>query len=489
MKLALINNVHVDHLGFYFIAAVAKQAGWDTRLFLTSTGLERELRAFGPDVFGFTATTGNHGWAIDLARDLKRTFPRGRFVFGGPHPTYYPEVIETEVFDAIVRGEGEESFPELLAAVESGDSLSGIDGTWAFEEGRVHRSPLREAPQDLDALPFADRSLYDDYPWLGVHRYPLMISSRGCPFKCTFCYSPTMTDMMRDKGKFVRFRSVENVVAEGVEIKRRYQPDVLEFVDDIFGMSRSWLREFRDQWSREVGIPYNITIRADLLDEETVPLLKESGCQLALVGFESGNDRIRNDILKKDLSRDRVLQAGELLRTHGITYISLNIFGSPGETIENCLETIRFNQELGPDHGWASLLIPFPRTGIYKQAVDAGMIEDEVPVDRFAFTFFQRTPLVRDDMGGIMNLQRIFPLVIQFPALNPLARWLSRQPEIPGLSFVFLMTHFYYLLRFKRVSFSYLARLTLNVKELWRRYRAGAYARVMPQQQEQPVTV
>ncbi len=480
MRLALINNLHVDHLGFYYIAAVAKAAGWDVRLFLTDRSLRGNLRRFAPDAFAFTATTGNHGWVVDLADELRRDFPHARFFLGGPHPTYYPEIAETGRFDAVVRGEGEETFAEILDRLERGQSLADVRGAWVTEDGRLHRNPLREAPQDLDTLQPPDRSIYDDYPWLQAHRYPMMISSRGCPFHCTFCYSPTLMELMKGNGKFVRFRSVEHVVAEGRELRERFRPTIVEFVDDIFGMKRPWLREFADAWRREVRLPFNAQMRADLLDEESVALLAQAGCNALLIGLEAGSDRVRNEILKKDVSREDLRRSARLLRSHGIKFVTLNIMGSPGETLEDCLETVKLNQELKPDYAQVSVLVPFPRTKIYDMAVQAGQIEKDAPVDRFRFSFFERSPLVRDDLGGIINVQRMTGAAVRFPKLTPLVRWFGQRREFTPLYGLFMATHFLYYLQVKRVQWYYLMRLGMGVKELLRRHRAGVFAQFLP---------
>ncbi len=480
MKLALINNLHVDHLGFYYISAVAKNCGWDTQLFLTDTSLTNNLRKFAPDAFAFTATTGNHQWVVELAKSLRLDFPKAYFFLGGPHPTYYPEIIQSKVFDAIVRGEGEETFAEILRAIDSNESFAHTKGTWTYQDGQVLQNDIREAPQDLDAIPFADRTIYDNYPWMHAHKYPLMISSRGCPFHCTFCYSPTMADMSKGLGKFVRFRSVDNVIQEGQLLVKRYNPKIVEFVDDIFGMKRPWLKEFSARWRDEVGLPFNICIRADLIDEESAQLLADAGCNSMHVGVEAGNDRIRNEVLRKDLARERVFEAAKLIRSHGMRFVTLNIMGSPGETVENCLETLTFNQQLKPDYSQCSVLVPFPRTGIYQKAVDAGNIDKNIAMDDFAFSFFERPPLERNDLGGILNLQRVFALVVRFPVLTPLARWLSKKQEIKVLYFLFPLMHLIFYYRIKKISLLYLLRLTLNMKEIVRRHKAGHYAKILP---------
>ncbi len=486
MKAALINNLHVDHLGFYYISAVAHRCGWDARLFLTSRSLEQELSDWRPDIICFTATTGNHGWVITLANELKRKHPRARFILGGPHATFYPEVAQCGAFDYVVRGEGEDTFAALLTTIAAGNEPGPIPGALYRDGDTVLDGGLRIAPQELDALPFPDRSLYDRYPGLSAQQYPLMSSSRGCPFSCTFCYSPTMMAMNKGLGKFVRFRSVDNVVEEALILRRKYNPRIVEFVDDIFGMHRPWLREFADKWQRHVGLPFNICVRADLLDEESVHLLARAGCNAACVGLEAGNDRIRNDVLRKELPRERLVTAAGLLRHHGIRFVTLNILGSPGETVENCLETLELNQQLKPDYAQASVLVPFPRTGIYEKAVAAGQIAEDIPVDNFSFSFFERTPLQRDDLGGILNLQRTMGLAVKAPFLNPVIRRLARMSEIKPLVWVFYLSHFMFYLRVKRIQARYLVRLGMGVKEVLRRHRAGVYSHLLPRDDNRP---
>ena len=482
MRIAFVHNLFVDHLGFYTLSSLARRDGHDVRVFLTDRHLERDLRAYAPDVVAFTAVTGNHLWAAQTAAELRVLLPRTFFVMGGPHPTYYPEIVMHDGLDAICRGEGETVWPTLLRRIEARQSLADLAGLWVKEEGRLHRNPLAPSVEDLDALPFPDRSLYDRFGFMRRNAYPLMITSRGCPFRCTFCYSPTLMEMTKGQGKFVRFRSVGNVIAEAQEILAKRPVAAIEFVDDIFGMHRPWLREFAARWPHEVGVPFNASIRADLILPEVAALLADAGCQTLAIGLESGNDRVRNEILQKEISREQVVAAAAQVKRHRMKFITYNIVGSPGESFDDAMDTVRLNREIEPAYAQCSIMQPYPKTGIFDIAVRQGMIRDAASVDEIGVSFMDRAIIQTPDRRRMANLQKLFYLCVRFPRLEPLIRLLTRLPENRLFYAAFLAVHATYWVRVKRVRARFLISLILNMKEMYRRHRAGLYRQTFPKQ-------
>ena len=182
MRIALVNNLFVDQLGVFYISAVLKQAGHDVRMFVTDNKLVDKLRAYDPGLVGFTAVTGNHLWAAETAEELREEVPNAKFILGGPHPTYHPEIIRHPGFDFICRGEGEYAIRTLVDRLERQEDTTTVPGIWAKVGDQVFENPFHEQIEDLDALPFPDRSLYDAIPMTRRQFYPFMISSRGCPW-------------------------------------------------------------------------------------------------------------------------------------------------------------------------------------------------------------------------------------------------------------------------------------------------------------------
>lgn len=489
MRVALVNNLYVEQLGYFYIAAALKQAGHDVEFFLTSRNLERELRAYQPQLLGMTAVTGNHLWAANTAAEIRSFLPSVKTILGGPHPTYHPRVIRHPGLDFICRGEGERPIVALCDRLERGEDTTTIPGITAKQGDTVHENGFAPLVEDLDQIPFPDRSLYQKFSLLAMrNHYPFMLSSRGCPFQCTFCYAPTLAQLTRDAGKFVRFRSVDNVVAEAIELKRAFAPHTIEFVDDIFGMKRSWLHEFAERWAKDVGIPFQCNLRADLVDEESIEPLLRAGCQMVAFGVESGSPRVRNQVLKKGVTNEEIERAARLLKAHGMRVVTYNIVGAPTETWEETLETLHLNQRIRPDYTQVSIMQPYPGTEVHEIAVKAHQLDaSEETFDAIEPFNYGTTPLDLPHAREVANLQKLFYLAVVFPRLERFVLWLSRRPENALFYAVFLLVHVCgYHYRVKRVPTLFLFRLMLNVKEIWRRHESGLYRRRLHERTDAP---
>ncbi len=475
MRIALITNLRHDQLGLFYISAALKRAGHDVRYFFDGSNLERELRRFSPQLVGFSALTGNHLWAQDCALAVKEFLPGVRTILGGAHATYYPDIINHPGFDIVCRGEGEETIVKLCDALEDKRDFHNIKGIWIKEGGTIYKNEFAPLIENLDSLPFPDRSIYKLYPVFAFYRfYPFLLSSRGCPFSCTFCFEPVYREYVKGKGRYVRFRSVENVIAEAIDIKNSYRISSFEFVDDIFGMRIDWLKEFAMLWRKEVRLPFHCNLRTDMVDEEVVSLLQEAGCISVAFGIESGSVRVRNEVFDKELSEESIIRAVELLRKHKIKIITYNILGAPGETYNEAWETVYINQRIKSDYASVSLMQPYPETKIYKYAIERGYInrDDKIDLNKFPLSFHDFSPLNNPYKDRLVNLQKLFNLAVWFPRLTPLIKQLIKVPVNPFYYFVFLILHTYGLwVRIKRVPLLYLFTLLVNVGKIFRKQK------------------
>jgi hypothetical protein len=284
----------------------------------------------------------------------------------------------------------------------------------------------------------------------------------------------------------VRFRSVANVIAEALTLRSEWSARGVEFVDDIFGMHRPWLREFADRWRKEVALPFHCNLRADLLDDEMVELLARAGCRSVAFGVEAGSARVRNEVLVKDVSDQDLRDAAMRLRRARIRVITYNILGSPGETWDETWRTLTLNQELRPDYASVSLMQPYPSSKIYDIAVQHGLFP-EGDVDRIAPTFHESTPLAIDHRREVANLQKLFNVALLWPRLTPLVQRLIRWPENRLFEAVFLLLHFgVFWIGVKRIPLRYLGAVAFNIGEIVRRHRSGLYRRRLPSRDAAP---
>jgi len=224
MKLLFIQSDPFAWIGKMSVSAVLKQAGHDCGILIepAEKDLMRSIKEANPEIIAFSATTGVHTWALEKAREIKRKF-NIPILFGGPHATFFPEIIENKNIDFACIGEAEEAIVELLNALEEEKDTSKIKNIWSKTGEIIHKNPIRPLIQNLDELPFPDRSLYyKRYPFLKNQNSRDFIFMRGCPYQCSFCYNHSLQKMYKNNGKYIRFKNVDKAIEELLEVKQKW---------------------------------------------------------------------------------------------------------------------------------------------------------------------------------------------------------------------------------------------------------------------------
>jgi radical SAM superfamily enzyme YgiQ (UPF0313 family) len=272
-------------LGIMSISGVLKRSGYRSQVVEANyKKIKRKLlKKNPPAVIAYNTPTVFARAFLELNKRLKKEF-QFFAVFGGPHPTFFPEMIEENGVDGICRGEGEYPFLELLENLSSGRSVTKITNWWIKEDGKIHKNPVRHLIQDLAQLPLPDHDLFRKAIPHSIWYAPVM-TSRGCPYNCTYCFNHVYKGLYRDKGKYVRRRSVENVLEELREIKKNKCYKFIKFGDDIFTLSPDWLEEFCPRYREEIGLPFSCLVRANHINPKIVRLLKDAGCHRMTLGM------------------------------------------------------------------------------------------------------------------------------------------------------------------------------------------------------------
>jgi anaerobic magnesium-protoporphyrin IX monomethyl ester cyclase len=278
--------------------------------------------------------------------------------------------------DYIIRGEMDETLPELLAALEANSSIETIAGISYKEEQNTMATPARPVLRNLDSLPLPAWDLLDvdSYRsiWKNHHGYFSLniATTRGCPFKCNWCAKPIY-------GNRYHSRSPEHVVNEIEYLLKHFSPDHFWMCDDIFGLKPGWINAFKKIVNeRGLTFKYKIQSRVDLLlEENTIEALAESGAQTVWVGAESGSQKIL-DAMDKGTTVEQISQATDLLKHHGIKVGHFLQFGYMGETKEDIDATLRMVLKLVPDEIGISVSYPLPGTKFYEK-VKAGLKEKQ----------------------------------------------------------------------------------------------------------------
>jgi len=438
-----------EMLGVMYLSRAIKDAGHESKcIFIPDRDWQAKVREYNPDVVLYSITTGMHVYFADINRKVKAILPDVYTIAGGPHPTFSPEYVKEEGLDAICRGEGEHAIVELLERLATGASLDDCANFHIKnrETGEIHENPVRPIIKDIESIGFPDREVvYDAGTIYRESDRKVFVTQRGCPMPCSFCFHHAMKkDVYGIRNvQYVRKRSVSHTIDEINEVKKKYNLKFVHFVDDIFNLRSDWLQEFCERYPKEVGLPFDVILMANMTTERHIEQLAKAGCVYARIAFEAANDYVRNAVFKKHTTRQQLVDASGWIRKHGIRLGSLNILGGPGGTIEDDIDTLKLNIECKVDHPLASLMQPYPGfeiNEITKQMGYAVSAYEDFPVN------FRRTvPIGYEDKRAIENLHKLFTLTVRNPFLLPVTRRVIKAKWMYRPLLVLSMLHAEYL--------------------------------------------
>ncbi|MGD2207406.1 MAG: radical SAM protein, partial [Anaerolineae bacterium] len=318
---------------------------------------------------------------LETAAAIKQLSPRTFVALLGSHVTYFDTetLQENPAVDAVIRGEFEYTAADLARALDNGGDLSGVLGiTYRDTEGDPRRNADRVLFEPLDQMPFPARHIVEDAGYrAGIYSggHPTaMVSSRGCPYRCTFCLWPDVL-----YGHKFRARSAENVVDEIEEAVRTYGHDEIYFDDDTFTIDRQRVMDITRliiERGLHKELEWIAQCRVDTVDREMLEAMKAANCGYILFGVESGSPQMLKK-MRKGITLDKVRAAFKLTRDVGIKTQAFFLFGIPGETPETIRETIEFAKELNASSTQFAVAIPHPGTALYEECKTNGWLTSE----------------------------------------------------------------------------------------------------------------
>lgn len=387
-------------LGLAYLAAVLENADYNVKVFdCPPLGISREdlgkmLVKFSPNFVGITCMTMTYPSAIEVAIMAKECLPETLVGVGGPHVTFYDEeaLRECSSIDFVVRGEGEQTMLEIVARIKNGEKISKVHGITLRKNGEIVRTPDRILIQDLDKLPYPAYHLFpmDKYQIFGKKIMPI-ITSRGCPFQCSFCVTSRMV------GKKFRARSPESVVNELEWLKNEHEADAFCFYDDTLTLDKNRIIKICSMIKeRKIGVPWDCQTRVDQISLEILRSMVDAGCQLVSFGVESGSDKILSKI-GKGTTVEQNKKAVMLAKKIGLLVAVSIIIGYPGETNETLKETLKFLWETKPDDAYLCFATPYPGTELRRRLNDLGWEMSNNWVDYDTLTTVFENPEISSD--------------------------------------------------------------------------------------------
>lgn len=366
-------------LGLASIAAYVRQKGFSVKIIdapaekisVENFGsyLKNNLENYRARCIGFTATTAAIKNAYEMAKIAKEVYPESQIIFGGAHCAALPkEVISQEMVDLVVCGEGEITLYEIL----DGRDWSIINGLIYKKNGEIIFNPPRARIMNLDALPYPAYDLLPMdkyYPAKGSYRrLPAisMLTSRGCPGRCTFCNKTLGTQMV--------FRSAGSLIEEIKMLQKNFNIKQIMFYDDTFTTYKDNVRKFCQLLlANKMAISWCCFSRVDFIDLDLLKLMNKSGCHQIMYGIESGNQKVLDSINKK-INLDLVRQIVKLTKQAKIDVRGAFMIGNPIETKNTVLETLKFAIELNPEIAIFNITTPYPGTQMFEEAKSHNLI-------------------------------------------------------------------------------------------------------------------
>jgi len=441
-------QIDYEPQGIMSIVASLREAGHEVALAIAAQEDPVEVaREFQPDILAYSVMTGSHKYYADLNLGMRDALRGKRVfsVFGGPHPTFFPEYIAEPGIDAICVGEGEGAMVDLANSVaDTGELRPDIANWWFKLDDEIVRNPVRPLVRDLDVLPLPDRAfIYDRHEPTRLSPIKHFIATRGCPYACTYCFNHAYYEIYK-REKRGQQRSVDHVIREVKLIQERWPLQYAVFLDDLFIIYDDWLEEFAEKWPQQVGLPFFCNVRPNLIvrNPHKVDLLKKAGCSTVSMGIEAANDRIRNDLLKRRMTREEIVEAGRMFRDAGIHVTATNMLGLPTGTIEDDLETMRLNAAARVSYAHAYIFQPYPGTELGRFTQEHNYLVGTF--DDISSVAWEKSILIfnsEDEKRQIEHLQRLFALGVEWPWLEPLIRLLIRLPHSRLVDTTFWWVH------------------------------------------------
>lgn len=443
-KILFIQNYNEPLSGIMSVASYLKKKHQVAVAKGSFADITSKLQLFRPDLVGIHALSIDHNWALKVAESVKLTQKKVLVLLGGPHPTFYREIVRNKYVDAICIGEGERAVENLLNAIDRKEEYINIRSIWIKQNGQLYKNEAGTllAPKEI---PIPDIAIYNEYPNILKSGSLGIVCSRGCPFDCSFCSNYTLNKMYG--GRFFRFREIDDIIKEITQGLKARKIKTIIFQDDIFGMNNKWLDSFLRQYRQKVNLPFYCLLRCDLISERLVDQLKAAGCFRVGVGVESGDEHIRIKVLNKKLSNQAIEKAVNILKDKSLEFHTFNMFGLPQEDFRSAMKTLNLNIRLRPDPAKSIIFQPFPGTKFFSEEVKKSILSPD-------FSMFKINYKYSNDAAKIQRLQKLFMIIVKFPIIKYLVPLLVRLP----------LDGFYDKISQKSWSFIYYRRITRENK-------------------------
>ncbi len=401
MRIVFVSFYNDESYGVRILHSILRATGHDVKMLFFKinwprtplTNKERELffqylDEFKPRLIAFSLVSANLGLYKSFYKELKK-LKQYKVLIGGWQASLNPN-DSIEHADYICVGEGEEAIPELADKVAKGEEPEGVDNIWYHKDGQIIKQNVRLLNTNLSNFPIPtlddkftvyienNKINYED-PYIRNNRYGTTVG-RGCPFKCTYCSNNYMAaEVYPKQWSRIRYREVDYVIQELKHAKEKIPNlESINFYDEIFLPKKAWAPELFRRYKEEINLPFYCMFVPGTWSETLIKMMVPAGLAGVWMGLQSGSERVRKEIFKRNHTNDQVVAQAKLFSKHGIGIKYDLIFDNPFETPEETEETFKLMARLPKpkDFNFFSLKW-FPNTEITTMALEQGIITEK----------------------------------------------------------------------------------------------------------------
>ena len=411
------------------------QVGWLAKRLSSPERIVARIAAARPDAVIYNVLPSTYAWACDMAARQRQQLS-APVIFVGLHPSLAAErVIRDECVDYAIQGETENVINPLLASIAAGDEPASVGNLWYRSRGDVVQTPRAELVE-LDALPLPDKELF--FPYVShAYSYCAMVS-RGCPYQCTFC-EETCSKKLYGSG-YYRRKSVDTVMRELIEGKKRYGFREVIFKDSYLSGNKAWLEDLMAAYRREIHVPFKCFCTILGFDDETAALLKANGCYSIEFGLQTWNQRVRRNTLRRRETNEQAHRVFDSCARHRLWYDVDHMFNLPGEGEQDHLDgTLEYRKLRHLNRVKVHFLVYLPTADIIEDGLREDILPDDVH-DRLAEGWesdFYDQEVGSDEekatVAGYAALYKLLPVMpkwlVQWLLKRGRVRWLRKIPS------------------------------------------------------------
>lgn len=383
--------------GISYLSSFLKQNKHKTDILILSRSLGRKnyrlidnkIKDFKPNLIGFTSVATEYNFISSMSKYIKINYSDLFLIIGGPHATLNPDEVIKDSFGALCIGEGEYPLLELANVLENNNRATGINNLWIKQGNIIEKNNISPFFNDLDKLPFPDREIWENYIDYEYNYFSENISvllGRGCPYSCTYCCNHSIRQIA--KGRYVRFRTPKNIIEEIRLIHKKYPLEKKIYLEvESFGVNKKWAFEIcneLEKFNKEINDPIefglNIRITPGFDFEKLFYACRKANVLYLNIGLESGSEKVRTQILKRNYSNEDVIGTVELARKYKLNFNFYVMMGIPGETYKDFQETIKICRICQPNEILLSIFYPYPGTELFELSKKMGLLKNNLNI-------------------------------------------------------------------------------------------------------------